>query len=65
MKDYNSENIINVALVGHAASGKTCLSESMSLVSGSIHKSGNIQSGSTLSDIENRKLIDNILFLCL
>ena len=50
MKDYVSKNIINVALVGHASCGKTCLSESISMVVGSIHKLGNIQSGRTLSD---------------
>ena len=56
MKDYTSENIINLALVGHASSGKTCLSESMSLVSGSIHKIGNIQGGSTLSDYRKQEI---------
>ena len=56
MKDYTSENIINLALVGHAASGKTCLSESMSLVGGSIHKIGNIQGGSTLSDYRKQEI---------
>ena len=29
MKDYKTENIINFSLVGHSASGKTILSESM------------------------------------
>ena len=56
MKDYNSENIINVALVGHASCGKTCLAESMSLVGGTIHKSGSIQNGSTLSDYRKQEI---------
>ncbi len=56
MKDYTSENIINLALVGHAASGKTCLAESMSLAGGSIHKTGDIQSGSTLSDYRKQEI---------
>ena len=56
MKDYSSKNIVNVALVGHAASGKTCLSESMSLVGNSIHKAGNIQGGSTLSDYRKQEI---------
>jgi len=56
MKDYTSENIINVALVGHASCGKTCLSESISMVGSSIHKLGNIQNGSTLSDYRKQEI---------
>ena len=55
MKEYTTENIVNMALVGHASTGKTCLAESMSLVSGTINKLGNIQSGSTLSDYRKQE----------
>ncbi len=53
MKEYSSDNIINMALVGHASSGKTCLAESMSLVGGIIHQLGDIQGGSTLLLFQN------------
>ena len=56
MKDYKTENIVNIALVGHASSGKTCLAESMSFIAGTINKTGNIQSGSTLSDYRKQEI---------
>ena len=56
MKDYKTENIVNLALSGHAASGKTCLAESLLLVAKSINKKGNIQSGSTLSDYRKQEI---------
>ena len=56
MKDYTSKNIINVALVGHASCGKTCLSESISMVAGNINKLGSIQNGTTLSDYRKQEI---------
>ena len=56
MKDYKTEHIINLGLVGHASSGKTCLAESMSLVAKTINKSGTIESGTTLSDYRKHEI---------
>ena len=50
MKNYSTDNIINIALTGHASTGKTILSESMMLNSGAINKMGSIQEGTTVSD---------------
>ncbi|SVB81451.1 uncharacterized protein METZ01_LOCUS234305, partial [marine metagenome] len=50
MKNYTTDNIINIALSGHASTGKTTLAEAMMLNGGSIHKMGNIQDGTTISD---------------
>ena len=50
MKNYTTDNIINIAITGHASTGKTILSESMLLNAGSIHKMGSIQEGTTVSD---------------
>lgn len=43
-------DIRNFAIVGHAASGKTILSEAMLLCSGAIGRMGRIVDGSTVSD---------------
>jgi len=50
MKNYTTDNIINIALSGHASTGKTTLAEAMMLNGGAIHKMGNIKEGTTISD---------------
>ena len=50
MKNYSTDNIINIALSGHASTGKTILSEAIMYNGGSIHKMGSIEEGTTLSD---------------
>ncbi|WP_069131694.1 elongation factor G [Rhodohalobacter halophilus] len=50
MKNYPTGKIRNVALMGHAGSGKTTLAETMIFESGSSHKRGSIEKKSTLSD---------------
>ena len=52
MKEYSSANIRNLALVGHAGSGKTILGEAMLAVSGVINRLGSIENGSTVSDFQ-------------
>jgi elongation factor G len=50
MAVHPSENIRNLAIVGHASSGKTVLSEAMLACSGTIGRMGRIADGSTVSD---------------
>ena len=50
MKDYTTDNIINIALAGHASTGKTTLAEAIMCNGGSIHKMGSIEEGTTISD---------------
>ena len=50
MKDYQSADIRNFAIVGHASSGKTMLSEAMLATAGLINRMGSIAAGSTVSD---------------
>src|SRR6266540_440571 len=50
MKDYQPANIRNFAIVGHASSGKTMLSEAMLACAGVISRMGRIADGSTVSD---------------
>ena len=62
MKNYSTENIINLALTGHASTGKTMLAEAMVTNAGMIQKMGSITNGTTISDyreyeIENQHSI--------
>ncbi|RME72580.1 MAG: elongation factor G [Verrucomicrobia bacterium] len=50
MKDYPSSELRNFAIVGHASSGKTMLSEAMLACSGVIGRLGSIAAGTTVSD---------------
>ena len=50
MKEYQAGDIRNFAIVGHASSGKTLLSEAMLACAGVINRMGSIAAGSTVSD---------------
>src|SRR5438445_9868564 len=50
MKEYQPAEIRNFAIVGHASSGKTMLSEAMLMCAGGINRMGSIANGSTVSD---------------
>ena len=50
MKDYSTKNIINLALTGHATTGKTTLAEAMACNAGIINKMGSVDAGTTVSD---------------
>ena len=50
MKEYQAADIRNFAVVGHASSGKTLLSEAMLACAGVINRMGSIANGTTVSD---------------
>ncbi len=50
MKTYPASDIRNFAIVGHASSGKTMLSEAMLMCAGVVNRMGRIADGSTVSD---------------
>ena len=50
MKAFDAQQIRNIGLVGHQASGKTSLAESMLFVSGATHRLGGVPEGTTVSD---------------
>ena len=50
MQEYTSENIRNVALVGHQSSGKTSLVEALLFTTGASSRIGNISEKNMVSD---------------
>lgn len=50
MREYRSEAIRNIAVVGHGASGKTTLVDALAFVSGTGKRHGSIRDGTTLTD---------------
>jgi elongation factor G len=50
MREYNSREIRNVAVVGHGASGKTSLVDALAFVSGTSRRHGFVKDGTTLTD---------------
>jgi len=57
MASYSTEDIRNIALVGHSGSGKTTLIESMLHRSGAISSAGFIEKGNTVSDFDAQEKV--------
>ena len=56
MKGYKSENIRNIALIGHGSSGKTTFLEAALLATGVISRLGKVEDGNTVSDFDKMEI---------
>ncbi|MCF6277441.1 MAG: elongation factor G [Anaerolineales bacterium] len=56
MKEYTTEFIRNVALVGHGSSGKTMMAEAFLHFSGATTRLGKVEDGSTASDFDDEEI---------
>ena len=56
MKLYETQNIRNIALLGHGSAGKTTLCEAMLYASGKTSRLGKVDNGSTVSDFESEEI---------
>ena len=52
MAEFKTENIRNIALMGHGSEGKTSLTEAMLFAAGMIDRQGKVEDGSTVSDFD-------------
>ncbi len=52
MPHYKTEDIRNIAMVGHALAGKTTLTEALLYKAGAINTPGDVEKGTTVTDFE-------------
>ena len=56
MKDYKTNKLRNLALVGHSGAGKTSLTESLLYFTKAINRVGKVADGNTVSDYEKQEI---------
>ncbi len=56
IKEYTTDHIRNICIIGHGGTGKTTITENILYFSGAINKLGTIESGTTVSDFEDEEI---------
>lgn len=56
MKEYTSDKVRNIALVGHSGAGKTAISEAALFVSKGTNRMGRAEEGNTVSDFDAEEI---------
>ena len=56
MKDYGTEKLRNIVLLGHGSAGKTSLAEAMLFTSGAINRMGEVENGTTVADFDEEEI---------
>lgn len=55
MKEYNTDNIRNIAMVSHSGAGKTVLADAFLFVTGVVSRIGQVDDGTTISDFDDEE----------
>ncbi|HIE38071.1 MAG TPA: elongation factor G [Anaerolineales bacterium] len=56
MKEYTTDQLRNIVLLGHGSSGKTSLAEAMLFTSGAVNRQGRIEDGTTVADFDEEEI---------
>jgi elongation factor G len=55
MKEYETNQLRNVVLLGHGSAGKTSLAEAMLFASGATNRMGEVENGTTVADFDEEE----------